>query len=35
MEDLAGDGGAAGAELEEGRPVAMKRSVRENMYRYI
>ena len=35
MESLAGDGGEAGAELEDGKPVAMKRSVKENMFRYI
>jgi hypothetical protein len=35
MEELAGDGGAAGIEYEDGQPVAMKRGVRENMYRYI
>lgn len=35
MEGLAGDGGAAGAELEDGQPVAMKRGVRNNMFRYI
>ncbi|KAL2128328.1 hypothetical protein VTI74DRAFT_9342 [Chaetomium olivicolor] len=35
MEGLAGDGGASGVEYEDGRPVAMKRSVRENMFRYI
>ncbi|OAP64858.1 hypothetical protein AYL99_00830 [Fonsecaea erecta] len=35
MENLAGDGGEAGLELEDGKPVAMKRGVRENMFRYI
>lgn len=35
MEGLAGDGGEAGAELEDGKPVSMKRGVRENMFRYI
>ncbi|KAL2416795.1 hypothetical protein ABEF95_004090 [Exophiala dermatitidis] len=35
MENLAGDGGEAGVELEEGKAVAMKRGVRENMFRYI
>jgi len=35
MAELAGDGGASGVEYENGEPVAMKRSVRENMYRYI
>ncbi len=28
-------GGAAGVEYENGEPVAMKRSVRNNMFRYI
>lgn len=35
MEGIAGDGGEAGLELEEGRPVSMKRGVRDNMFRYI
>ena len=35
MENLSGDGGEAGLELEGGQPVSMKRSVRENMFRYI
>jgi hypothetical protein len=35
MEGLAGDGGESGVELEDGKPVAMKRGVRENMFRYI
>ncbi|KAK3955224.1 hypothetical protein QBC32DRAFT_403529 [Pseudoneurospora amorphoporcata] len=35
MEDMAGEGGAAGVEYEDGKPVAMKRGVRENMFRYI
>jgi hypothetical protein len=35
MEGIAGDGGASGVEYENGQPVAMKRSVRENMFRYI
>lgn len=35
MEGRAGDGGLAGAELEGGQAVGMKRSVRENMFRYI
>ncbi|GAB7325831.1 hypothetical protein MBLNU13_g09911t1 [Cladosporium sp. NU13] len=35
MSGLAGDGGEAGVELEGGQPVSMKRSVRENMFRYI
>lgn len=35
LEDIAGEGGEAGVEYEDGRPVAMKRAVRENMFRYI
>jgi hypothetical protein len=35
MSGLAGDGGEAGIELEGGQPVSMKRSVRENMFRYL
>lgn len=35
LEGRSGDGGAAGIELENGKPVAMKRSVRENMFRLI
>lgn len=35
MEGRAGDGGLAGAELEGGKAVAMKRGVRDNMFRYI
>jgi hypothetical protein len=35
LEGRSGDGGAAGLELEDGKPVAMKRSVRENMFRLI
>ena len=35
MDDMAGDGGAAGVEYEDGQPVAMKRSVKNNMFRYI
>lgn len=35
MERIAGDGGEAGLELEDGKPVAMKRGVRDNMFRYI
>lgn len=35
MSGLAGDGGEAGVELENGQPVSMKRGVRENMFRYI
>ncbi len=35
MAAIAGDGGEAGVELEDGQPVTMKRSVRDNMFRYI
>ncbi|KAI0009620.1 hypothetical protein F4779DRAFT_617389 [Xylariaceae sp. FL0662B] len=35
MSGIAGDGGEAGVEYENGEPVAMKRSVKNNMFRYI
>jgi hypothetical protein len=35
QEDMSGEGGAAGIEYEDGKPQAMKRSVRNNMFRYI
>ena len=35
MAGLSGDGGEAGVEFEDGQPVAMKRSVKNNMFRYI
>lgn len=35
MEGRAGDGGESGLELEDGKPVSMKRGVRDNMFRYI
>jgi len=35
MAGIAGDGGDAGLELEDGKAVSMKRGVRENMFRYI
>lgn len=35
MDGRAGDGGLAGAELEGGKAVSMKRGVRDNMFRYI
>jgi hypothetical protein len=35
LEGMSGDGGAAGLELEDGKPVAMKRGVRDNMFRLI
>ncbi|KAI5925550.1 hypothetical protein F4810DRAFT_659114 [Camillea tinctor] len=35
MSGLSGDGGSAGIEYEDGKPVALKRSVKNNMFRYI
>ncbi|TKA25254.1 hypothetical protein B0A50_05952 [Salinomyces thailandicus] len=35
MQGLSGDGGEAGVEYEDGQPVSMKRSVKNNMFRYI
>ncbi|KAI5247776.1 hypothetical protein E4T47_05386 [Aureobasidium subglaciale] len=35
MAGMAGDGGDAGVEFEDGQPVSMKRSVKNNMFRYI
>ena len=35
LEGVSGEGGEAGLELEGGKPVSMKRGVRENMFRYI
>jgi hypothetical protein len=35
MQGLSGDGGESGVEMEDGQPVSMKRSVRNNMFRYI
>jgi len=35
MEGISGDGGEAGVEYEDGQPVAMKRSVKSNMFRLI
>ena len=35
LEGIAGDGGEAGMELENGQPVSMKRSVKNNMFIYI
>ncbi|KAI1295293.1 hypothetical protein F5Y03DRAFT_399271 [Xylaria venustula] len=35
MSGIAGDGGEAGIEYEDGQPVAMKRGVKNNMFRYI
>ena len=35
LEGISGDGGEAGLEFENGKPVSMKRGVRDNMFRYI
>ncbi|KAI9754751.1 MAG: hypothetical protein M1815_005450 [Lichina confinis] len=35
LDEMSGDGGEAGLELEDGRPVAMKRGVKANMFRVI
>jgi hypothetical protein len=35
LEQMSGEGGAAGIEYEDGKPNAMKRSVRNNMFRLI
>ena len=35
MQGISGDGGEAGVEYEDGQPVAMKRGVKENMFRLI
>ncbi|KAL4925464.1 uncharacterized protein BDV17DRAFT_185647 [Aspergillus undulatus] len=35
LEEMSGEGGAAGIEYEDGKPQTMKRSVRNNMFRYI
>lgn len=35
LEGISGDGGVSGLELENGKAVAMKRGVRENMFRLI
>ncbi|KZF23179.1 hypothetical protein L228DRAFT_281926 [Xylona heveae TC161] len=35
LEGRSGEGGSAGLEYEDGRPVSVKRSVRNNMFRYI
>lgn len=35
LENTSGEGGVAGLEYENGKPVAMRRSVRNNMFRYI
>lgn len=35
LEQMSGGGGASGIEYEDGQPNTMKRSVRNNMFRYI
>jgi hypothetical protein len=35
LEKMSGDGGASGIEYEDGQPSAMKRGVRNNMFRVI
>ncbi|EPS32727.1 hypothetical protein PDE_07687 [Penicillium oxalicum 114-2] len=35
LEKMSGGGGAAGIEYEDGKPSAMKRGVRNNMFRLI
>lgn len=35
LEGMSGEGGAAGMEYEDGKPVSMKRGVKNNMFRYI
>lgn len=35
LEAISGEGGVAGLEYENGKAVAMKRGVRENMFRLI
>ena len=35
LEGISGGGGEAGLELEDGQPVAMKRGVKQNMFRLI
>lgn len=35
LEKMSGDGGASGIEYEDGQPSAMKRGVRNNMFRLI
>ncbi|KAE8344457.1 hypothetical protein BDV24DRAFT_160604 [Aspergillus arachidicola] len=34
LEQMSGGGGASGIEYEDGKPSAMKRSVRNNIYKY-
>lgn len=35
LEGISGGGGEAGLELENGKPVAMKKGVKDNMFRLI
>lgn len=35
LEQMSGEGGASGVEYEDGKPNAMKRGVRNNMFRLI
>ena len=35
LEGMSGAGGAAGMEFEDGKAVSMKKSVKNNMFRYI
>ena len=35
LEGISGEGGEAGLELEDGKPTAMKRGVKNNMFRLI
>ncbi|KAK2731976.1 hypothetical protein FQN55_004304, partial [Onygenales sp. PD_40] len=35
LDEMSSDGGVSALELEDGKPVTMKRSVRNNMFRYI
>ncbi|OJJ51148.1 hypothetical protein ASPZODRAFT_138260 [Penicilliopsis zonata CBS 506.65] len=35
LEQMSGGGGASGIEYEDGKPTAMKRGVRDNMFRLI
>ncbi|KAJ5893720.1 hypothetical protein N7495_005411 [Penicillium taxi] len=35
LEQISGNGGAAGIQYEDGKPNTMKRGVRENMFRVI
>jgi hypothetical protein len=35
LEEISGEGGISGIEMEDGKPASMKRAVRNNMFRYI